>query len=381
MQRLIRLAVRLARIVALRLAIAIPILFIVSLGAFALLLLLPGEPALALAGGMNATPEDVERVREQLGLDDPFFEQYFRWLGDAIRLDFGHSIVNPEQEVWGQIKDKIPRTLSMGLFGVVSSVVIGLAAGTVAGARPGTRADKFSIGMATVGVSVPSFVIAIFLIRAVSLEWELFNVENALVIAVLAAVIVAAIRGGTAIERARRGLISGAGWFVGLLVFQWLILGRNLLPAVNYVDFGESITGWLKSIALPGLALGLLPAAALSRQLRSGLVDSANADYVRTAWSVGSGRSSAIGKHALRNSAIPSVAVLGSQMTVLLGGTVVIERLFNIRGVGTYMIDSTLASDLPAIRGVIMWYALIQLAVYLLIDVALVLLNPRLEVR
>jgi peptide/nickel transport system permease protein len=316
---------RLLRIIWLRLLLAVPTLFLVSLGAFALMLLLPGEPARTLAGGDLATPADIARVRDQLGLNDPFFVQYFRWLGGAIHFDFGQSLVN-HQPVREAILERMPSTLSIALFAVVTSLVLGLVAGIVAGARPGTVADKISIGMATFGVSIPSFIMAIILIRIFALQWRVF-------------------------------------------------------PAVRYVDLGDSFTGWLKSITLPGLSLGLLAAGALSRQLRSGLIDSANSDYVRTAWAVGSDRRRAIGKHALRNSAIPALAVMGSQLTFVMGGTVVIEQLFAIRGVGTYMFQSVNATDLPAIRGVIMWYVLIQVAVYLVVDIALVVLNPKLTVR
>jgi peptide/nickel transport system permease protein len=317
--------VRVLRIIGLRVLIAIPTLFLVSLGAFALVLLLPGEPARALAGGDFATDESIALVRAQLGLDDPFFVQYFRWLGDALQFDFGASL-NSSQPVRETMIDRMPATLSIALFAVATSVVLGLTAGTIAGARPGTVADKISIALATAGVSIPSFIMAIVLVRVFALEFDLF-------------------------------------------------------PAVRYVPLSDSFTGWLKSITLPGISLGLLGAGALSRQLRSGLVEAANADYVRTAWSVGSGRGRAIGKHALRNSSIPAVAVLGSQMTFVFGGTVIIERLFAIQGVGTFMIDSVVATDLPAIRGIVMWFVLVQVAVYLLIDIALLILNPRLEIR
>lgn len=316
---------RILRIVRLRILIAIPTLFVVSFGAFALMLLLPGEPARTLAGGDLATPEDIAEVRARLGLDDPFFVQYFRWLKHVFRFDFGTSLVNG-QPVREELLSRMPPTLSIALFAIVSSVILGVVAGVIAGARPGTFADKASIGLATVGVSIPSYVMAILLIRVFSLHWSIF-------------------------------------------------------PAVRYVDWSDSVTGWLKSITLPGISLGLLAAGALSRQLRAGLIDTANADYVRTAWATGAGRVRAIGKHALKNSAIPAITVLGSQMTFVLGGTVVIEQLFAIDGIGTYMFQSTVANDLPAIRGVIMWFALVQVVVYLAVDVTLATLNPKIVVR
>jgi peptide/nickel transport system permease protein len=382
-QRLLSTSGRLARIIGLRLAIAVPILVLVSIAAFSLVLLVPGEPALTLAGGFeHATPERIAEVREDLGLDDPLLEQYGRWLADAVRLDFGTSVNHPGIQVADELRERVPVTLSIGLFGLVAAVLIGLAAGAFAGSRPGTGLDKLSMAFATVGVSVPSFVIAIVLIRAVALEWDLFTVPNAVVVATVTGLAIAVGRSGPAARRARDALTAAAALFVVLVTLQWLVLGRQLLPAALYTDFGESKLDWLRSIILPGLALAMLPAGALSRQLRAGLVDSANADYVRTAWSVGSGPRSAMGKHALRNSAIPSVAVLGTQMSVLLGGTVVIERVFAIQdGIGTYIIEATLGADLPALRAIIMWYAVLQLAVYLFIDIVLVLLNPRVSVR
>lgn len=316
---------KLLRIVALRLAVAVPSLLLVSLASFALVLLLPGEPARTLAGGDLATADDIAEVRLRLGLDDPFFTRYFRWLGGALRFDFGTSLVDG-QPVSDSLVSRMPPTLSIAVVAVVTAVVVGLLAGVVAGARPGSIADKVSIGLATIGVSVPSFVLAIVLIRVFALKFKIF-------------------------------------------------------PAVLYVPASESIGGWLQSITLPGVSLGLLGAGALSRQLRSGLIDAAGADYVRTSWAVGSSGTVAIGKHALRNSVIPAVSVLGSQMSFVFGGTIIIERLFAIQGVGTYMIQSALASDLPALRAVIIWFALIQIAVYLLVDIALVLLNPRLSIR
>jgi peptide/nickel transport system permease protein len=315
---------RLLRIIGVRLLIAIPVLFLVTLFTFGLVALLPGDPATALAGGQFATPETIAEVREELGLNDPLVVQYGRWLADAVHFDFGTSLVSGDP-VRDELIERMPRTLSIALCAVVVSVIVGLVAGTIAGSRPGTLADKASIGLATAAVSVPSFVIAILLVQIFAIN---------------------------------------LGW----------------LPAVGYVDFGTSAVDWFKSIILPGLALAALAAGALSRQLRSGLIDTVSTDYVRTSWAVGSPPSRAIGKHALRNSSIPAVAVFGTQLTFMIGGTVIIESIFAIQGIGTYMFQSTLSTDLPAIQGVIIWYVLVQLGVYLLVDVVLVLLNPRLDI-
>ncbi len=316
---------RLLRIVGLRLLIAVPVLLIVSIGAFGLVLLIPGDAARQLAGGDFATPEAIALVRERLGFNDPFLTRYWRWLTDAVHLDFGRSM-QTGRPVLDDLLQRMPATLSVALFAVVVALIIGFIAGVVSGARPGSVGDKFSVALATIGVSLPSYIIGIILVQLLALNWHLF-------------------------------------------------------PATLYVNFGDSKVGWLKSITLPGIALGLLAAGAFSRQLRSGLVDAVKSDYVRTSWAIGSPRRKAIAKHALRNSSIPAVTVFGSQLTFLFGGTVVIESIFTIPGIGTYMFESSTKTDLPAMQGTIMWFALVQLVVYLLIDIILVTINPRVAVR
>lgn len=316
---------RYLRMIGRRLLMAVPILFIVSVFTFMLIMLLPGDAARILAGGEAATPDQVEAVRTQLGLNDPALVQYARWLGGAVRLDFGESLYT-SRPVWQEITARMPPTLSIALVAVAVALPLGMGLGVLAGARPRTLTDKLSIGLATVAVSIPSFVIAIMLVRTFAIRWK-------------------------------------------------------LLPAVGYVGFTESFTGWFKSVLLPGFALGALAAGSLSRQLRSGLISSVSSDYVRTAWAMGSGPARAIGKHALRNSAIPAATVFGAQLTFLIGGTVIIEQIFAINGVGTYMFQATSRLDLPAIQGVIIWYVLIQVTVYLCLDIVLAVLNPKLDIR
>ena len=310
--------------VARRLLALIPVLLLVSFGTFALVLAVPGNAAQTIAGGENASAKDIARVTKRLHLDDPLLSQYGRWLGHAAQLDFGDSLVTGDS-VAGQIADKTPITISIVAMAMLVALLIGATSGVIAGSRAGTASDKASVLVATLAVSIPSFVIAILLIRFFAIE------------------------------------------------LRWV-------PAIGFTPFSESIGDWFRSVILPSLALGTIAAGALSRQLRSGLVESLSSDYVRTSWAIGGSARVAVGKHALRNAVVPSVAVLGIQVSGLLGSMVIIENIFSIRGIGTYLYEAVYLHDLPVIQGVVVWFVLVQLTINLLVDIALALLNPRLRV-
>ncbi|HQV56827.1 MAG TPA: ABC transporter permease [Ilumatobacteraceae bacterium] len=315
---------RLLRILVRRVLHAIPVLLLVSLGAFGLLYLIPGDPAYTLAGGENSTPESIAAVRKEFNLDDPFFQQFGRWLWNAIHFDFGRSLQN-NLPVRTQILQRIPETLSIATGAILIATVVGLLLGIISGTRAGTVVDRLISAISVGAIAIPSFVLAILLVRvfAIELEW---------------------------------------------------------LPAVSYVPLSESAVGWLKSIILPSIALSALGVGGLSRQLRSSLVGTLRSDFVRTTWTLGGSRWQAVGKHALRNAAGPAVATLGASLAFLIGGTVIIEQIFAINGVGSLMFSAATTADLPLLRGLMIWFALVQLAAYLLTDIALVLLNPRIEV-
>ncbi len=313
------------RLLARRLVALLPVLLITSLGVFSLTFAVPGDPARTLAGGENATPEQIARVRDELGLDDPLVEQYGRWVSHAIVLDFGNSLVS-HRSVNETLIARMPATLTLAISAMLVALLIGLVVGVSSGIRPGSWSDRGGIVFATLGVSIPSFVLAILLIRFFAID---------------------------------------RGWF----------------PAIGFVSIGDSVVEWLHHIALPALALGWVAAAALGRQLRSGLIESLRSDYVRTSWALGSSSATVVGRHALRNAAIPAITVAGLQLTTLLGGTVVIEKVFSIQGIGSYLFDGVLNKDLPIIQGVVVWFIVIQLAVNLIVDMVLLAVNPRLRVR
>lgn len=304
-----------------RLVALIPPLPVGSFAAFSLTFLLPGDPATTIAGATFASPQDIERVREEFGFDDPLVEQYGRWLKNVVQLDFGVSQIDGKS-VSSQIAEKVPITLSLALSAIVIGLLIGVPLGIIAGTRPGSVRDKAGVGVASVGIAIPNFWLAMVLIAIFAID---------------------------------------LGWF----------------PALGWVSFGDDPWQWLQHVVLPAVALGVWAAASLARQLRSSLIDTLDANYVRTAWAKGSRGSRVVGKHAMKNAAIPVVTVLGLQLSTLLGGAVVIERIFSIPGLGTYLISAINAYVIPVIQGVTVVFVLIYVTANLIVDISYGYFNPR----
>jgi peptide/nickel transport system permease protein len=307
-----------------RLLTVVPLLLVVSFGVFCLILFVPGDPAVTLAGGGQATEEQIEQVRQQLGLDDPFLVRYLRWLGDAVTLDFGNSLVE-QADVGAEIRQRLPVTMSLALAALAVTVLVGLPAGVLAGIRPGSWIDRVVMLGTTVGLAIPGFWLAMLMI-------VLFGVELA--------------------------------WF----------------PTFGWTSFSESPLQWLRHVTLPAIALGAASAASFARQLRAALVDTMSSAYVRTAWAKGAGTVRVVGKHALKNAAIPAVTVLGLQLGTLLGGSVIAEQIFGIQGLGTYLVGGIFGGDFPVIQGVTVVFVLIYVLVNLLVDLAYGFLNPKVRI-
>jgi peptide/nickel transport system permease protein len=307
-----------------RLLSLIPLLLVVSFAVFSLTYLLPGDPAVTMAGGANASPDDIVEIREEFGFDDPLLVQYGRWLKDAARLDFGSSLID-EKPVSEEISRRFPVTVSLALSAMVIGIMVGVPLGIMAGMRPGSVRDKVGVGVASLGVAIPNFWLAMVLIA-------IFAVD--------------------------------LGWF----------------PAIGWASFQDDPGEWLNHVILPAVALGVWAAASLARQLRSGLIDTLDSNYVRTAWAKGARERRVVGKHALKNAAIPAVTVIGLQVSTLLGGAVVIERIFSIPGLGSYLIAAINSYDIPVIQGVTIVFVLIFVTINLIVDISYGYFNPRVRV-
>jgi peptide/nickel transport system permease protein len=314
-------------LIARRLLLLIPTLLLVTFGVFMLTALVPGDAATTLAGGENATPERIALVREELGLNDPYLVQYFDWLKDAVRLDFGNSLVTGAS-VSDEISSRLPVTLSIVLGALVIGVVLGIPTGIVAGARRGGAVDRFLLAVTSVGLSVPNFVLALLLVNWFAIKW---------------------------------------GWFNAI--------GFTRLTSPD----GLQVVDWLKSLTLPAIALGIGMAARLARQVRAGVVDTLGAPYVRTAWAKGAGPARVVSKHVFKNAAIPTITVLGLLIGGMIGGTVIIESIFAIPGIGDYMVKSILNTDVPVIQGVTVMFVIAFAIINLVVDVLYGWLNPKVQ--
>jgi peptide/nickel transport system permease protein len=274
-----------------------------------------------LAGGVDAQPEAVEQIRSDLDLDEPFVAQYLSWLGGAVRLDFGDSLFSGEP-ITEELSERVPVTLGLTALVLVLALVASLAVGIAGGLRPGGALDRLLLFLSSASISMPAFWVALLLVVVFAVE---------------------------------------LGW----------------LPPFGYTEFTEDPAEWLRGMILPASALALSTAAVLSRQLRGGLADTMQSAFIRTAWAKGGSTRQVVVGHALKNSAIPAVTVLGLQVGVILGGTVLIEQIFSIPGLGTYMLEAVRTQDLPAVQAVAVMFVLIQVTVSLLVDISYGYLNPK----
>ncbi len=310
--------------IARRLLGLIPLLLLISFAVFALVLAVPGDPARTIAGGLDASESRVEEIREELGLDDGLVEQYLRWLGDVVSGDLGTSLFNG-RTVASELAARFPVTLSLALGAVVFAAAVGIPLGILAGTRPGSLLDRvLSIGT-SLGIALPDFFLATAMV-------VLFAVN------------------------------------------------RDLLPSIGYVDLAENPLEWVRHLVMPWIALGVASAASLARQVRGSMIEVLDADYIRTARAKGLGERRVLGRHALKNALTPAMTVLGLQFAYLLGGTFIIESIFALPGIGTYMLAAITSRDLPVIQGVVLLVAIIFVFTNLVVDILYGVLNPKVRV-
>ncbi|HEV8307347.1 MAG TPA: ABC transporter permease [Methylomirabilota bacterium] len=305
-----------------RLLGALPMLFLMSLVVFAIVYLIPGDPVDAMLG-QEADPVARQALRRELGLDQPLWRQYTSWVGRALHGDLGRSL-RAQQPVAALIREKLPATLLLTTAAAAIAILIAVPAGTVAAVRRNTPADFLAMLGALLGVSIPSFWSGIMLI---------------LVFALL------------------------LGWF----------------PAMGYASPLADPVQALRHLVLPALTLGSVMAGAVTRQIRAQLLQELGRDYVRTARAKGLRETRTVVRHALRNSLIPAVTVMGVQFSILLGGAVITEQIFAWPGVGQLAVHAILNRDYPVLQGVILTVALLVTGVNLLVDGVYALLDPRIR--
>lgn len=308
------LARRLAGLVFVWLAIATVV--------FVLLRFVPGDPATVLLGS-EATPQQLEALRVQLGLTRSVPAQFAEWMGHVVQGDLGSSLLS-KRPVLVEIAERLPRSLELAGLATVVSLLIALPSGIVAAVRRGTLWDQGFLSVALFGVCIPSFVLALLLIL-------LFSVT--------------------------------LGW----------------LPLRGYRAPSEGILTWLRYLALPALAYGVAQAAELGRMTRAAMLEIVGLDYVRTARAKGLSDRRVIGRHALANALIPIVTLVGINLGVLLSSTVVIEYIFGIPGIGSLLVDAIRNRDYPVVQGAILTIATTYTLLNLAVDLSYAWLDPRIR--
>jgi peptide/nickel transport system permease protein len=304
-----------AHVVLRRLLQTVPVLWGVSTAVFAMLHLVPGDPVAVMLQQSGGDAATMERLRHQLGLDLPLWQQYLTFMGNAVRGDFGNSIFQ-NRPVIRIIGEQFPSTLELTASAMLVAGLIGLPIGCIAAVRRGSLVDRLSLLLASVGVAMPVFWLAMLAIFYFSFT---------------------------------------LGWF----------------PATGQ--------GGPERLVLPAVVLGLGSAAAIARLIRSSLLDVLRQDYVRTAHAKGLGSVAVTLRHALRNALIPAITVMALQVGTLMGGTVVTETIFSRQGLGRLAVESILAKDFPVVQGTVLLGAVVYILVNLLVDLSYALIDPRIR--
>ena len=298
------------------------VLALVTLGSYTLLDLLPGGPEVAILGP-TADSERLAQVRADLRLDDPFFTRYGRWVNDAAHGDLGRSY-DKNRPVIDLVRERVPVTLELVILAQVLALVIAIPVAALGAARPGSAFDRIASGAAFLFISIPGFVIGIVLILVFAVKLDVF-------------------------------------------------------PASEYTRLGDDVSANLNAMVLPAFTLALGQAALYSRVLRADLIDTLDQDFIAAARGRGLPRRRVIFRHALRLSSLTLVTLVGLNFGTLLGGAVVVERLFSLPGMGKLMLDAIPARDFTVVQGVTLFVSVAFVIVNLLVDGLYSVLDPRIR--
>ena len=305
-----------------RILSTLPVMGIVALFVVSLLYIAPGDPAAVIAGD-QASPADVERIRQGLGLDRPFLVHFGTWLWNILHGDLGTSIFT-NQPVSAMIAQRIEPTLSLMALTLVLTILVAVPLGVVAAWKAGSWVDRTIMAFAVFAFSLPVFVVGYVLA------------------------------------------------YVFALQFEWL-------PVQGYKPLAAGLWPWLQNLILPALALGTVYIALIARITRASMLEVLQQDYVRTARAKGLGQRNILFVHALKNAAVPIVTVIGIGIALLIGGAVVTESVFAIPGLGRLTIDAILRRDYPVIQGIVLLFSFLYVLVNLMVDVTYTLVDPRIR--
>jgi peptide/nickel transport system permease protein len=310
--------------IARRLASAFLVLVLVSALSFGIIWLVPGDPTAVLLDA-NTSPEQVARLRTQLGLDKPLLLQIVGWYGRILRGDLGQSILL-NRSVMAAILERLPVTLSLAGISLLLAIVLGVVAGIIAAVNHNRWPDQLIMATALLGLSVPDFWLGLMMVFLFAVQF---------------------------------------GWF----------------PTGGFVPLQESVAGWVRSIAMPALALALVQMGFIARMARASMLEVLSQDFIRTADAKGLSRADIVIRHGLPNALVPILTVIGIVAGALLGGTVIIEQVFSLPGIGRLVIGAVLSRDFPVIQGGLLFLAVIYLTVNLIVDVLYAVVDPRVRLQ
>ena len=306
-----------------RIIASIPVIMFVGLFTFSLLYLTPGDPA-AIMGGQDATADDIERLREKLGLNEPFHVRLGKWLGTVLRGDLGDSILLHEIKVTDLILDRVEPTLSLAILSFLIAVVPAIPMGILAAWKANTWIDHTVMVIAVAGIAIPSFALG----------------------------------------------------FLVMYIFGYRI---RIFPVAGFTPISEGFFPFMKTLAMPALTVGMSFMALVTRMTRASMLEVLQEDYIRTARAKGLGDRLVLFRHALKNAMLPVLTIIGLGLASLVAGLVVVETVFGVPGMGRLVADSISRRDYPVIQGVILTVSVIYIFVNLLVDVLYAYMDPRIR--
>ena len=327
-----------------RLLMLIPVLLGVSIIAFSLIHLTPGDPAITIAGE-HASPQTLNTIRVKYGLNKPLYIQYFIWLKDVLHGDLGRSIVSNEY-ISKEILQRFPNTFELTFFAMILAIAIGAMAGIISASRQYSTLDYTTMGIALFGVSMPVFWLGIMLmmIFGVYLRWL---------------------------------PISGR---IDLLIHFRRITGFYILDSIITGNIKALISS-IRYLILPSLALATIPTATIARVTRSSMLEVLRQDFIRTERAKGLSEKIVIYKHAVRNAMIPVITVIGLNFGLLLSGAILTETVFSWPGIGRYVVNAVGMRDYPAVQGCILFFAFLFVIVNLITDIIYIYIDPRIHYK
>lgn len=306
--------------IAKRILSLIPVLFVVTIAIFLLIHITPGDPAAAMLG-IEASQEEIQALSEELGFNRPIYQQYMSWIFNILKGDLGDSIFM-HQPVSEAIIEHIGPTLSLALLAQIIALIIAIPFGIIAAYKRGSFTDYSLMGLSLLGMAIPSFLLGLFLML-----------------------------------------------FIGVKL-QWL-------PVAGYEPLSEGLWTHLQYLILPGISLGTIQAALITRMTRSSMLEVLNLNFIKTARSKGLNEMKVLVKHAFRNAFLPILTVIGQTFGTLVTGAVVVESIFNIPGLGQLILNSISRRDFAVIQGVVLSVTLMYVTINLIVDLLYGVVDPR----